>query len=75
MPEHKGPAEDRATDFPTRDKVTGNWRIVRDGEHYDLHSSVRNIIRMMMNGTCGTYVGQERCIREFGGEADGKRSF
>ena len=52
-----------------------NWRRLHDGELFNLYSSVPNVIRMTMSGTCGTHVGQERYIQWFGGEIDGKRSF
>ena len=53
----------QVTHVPTGDKVTGNWRRLHDGERYDLYSSMADIIRMMMSGTCVMYVGQGRCIQ------------
>jgi hypothetical protein len=57
---------------PKRDEVTGEWRRLHNKELYALYSSL-NIIRVIksrrqMGRTCGTYGGEERCIKGFSGE-------
>jgi len=51
-----------------RDEVTGEWRRLHNEEFCDLYFTSNNIWVMKLSGACGTDVGQERCIRSFGGE-------
>jgi hypothetical protein len=57
---------------PKRDEVTGEWRRLHNKELYALlltkyHSSDQ-VKQTEMGRTCGTYGGEDRCIRGFSGE-------
>jgi hypothetical protein len=53
------------------DEVTGERRRLRNEKLYNLYCSP-NIIRVVkrneMDGSCGTRMGQAKCIQSFGGE-------
>jgi len=61
---------------PKRDDVTWEWRRLHNEEFCDLYFTLWRKYRYLgdvikkneLGGTCGTDVGQERCIRSFGGE-------
>jgi hypothetical protein len=56
---------------PKRDEVTGEWRRLHNKELYALYSSpniIWVIMKTEMGRTCGTYVGEKRCIQGFSGE-------
>jgi hypothetical protein len=56
-----------------RDEVTGEWRRLHNKELHALYSSKYHsgdeVKKTEMGRTCGTYVGEERCIQGFSGEA------
>jgi hypothetical protein len=55
---------------PKRDEVTGEWRKLHNEDLNDLYVSL-NIVRMIKNemgGECSANVGEERCVRGYGGE-------
>ena len=64
---------------PRRDKETGEWRKILNGELNNLYSPP-NIIREIkiekneIGGTCSTFGRKERCIQHFSEENEGKIS-
>jgi hypothetical protein len=62
------------TNSPRKEKVTGNWRKIRNEELHDLHTSLNKyykgdqIKNDEMGEACGTYGGEARCVQNFGEE-------
>ena len=58
---------------PRRGEVTGEWTTLHNEDLNDLYTPL-NIVRLIksrvkeMGGSCSTCGGEERCIKDFGGE-------
>ena len=53
---------------PKRFQETGRWRRIHNEELYAVYSSGEQIKKFEMSRSGSTYVGEERCIKGFGGE-------
>jgi hypothetical protein len=48
--------------------VTGDWRRLNYEELYDLYTyNSGDKIKNEMGGACSKYVGEEKCVEDFGG--------